>query len=183
MDKIYDYVTTLIIFIMAMTLIEMLLSNNKNKKYVMFAGTLIVLINVLNPIIKAFGSNIDLTEKIREIEAEMNQIEVSKKSEYQMENQLQDTYENLLINNIKERLEEIGYTVLDVDVVINKSTYEPEKIEMKIRYKDGFIQPIVIDVFGSIEDETILKEDSVKIKNILSQTYGVEEKNIIVNGK
>lgn len=183
MQEISDYIATIVILIIAMTLIELLLPNHKNKKYVMFAGTLIVLMSVIHPILKVFGSDLDITSKVKEFQAEMNKIEIGKAEEYQVANQMQGTYQTLLITNMKERLEEIGYEVLEVEIKVDELTYEPQKIEMRVRYQDGYIQPIVIDVFGNLEQESFLDADCVKIKEILSETYGVKKENIMINGK
>lgn len=183
MREISNYIASIVILMIAMTMVELILPNHKNKKYVMFAGTLIILMSVINPMLKVFGSDFDMNSKIKELQAEMNQMESGKVEEYQLENQLQVTYQNLLITNMKERLTEIGYQVLEIKVKIDEVTYEPQKIEMKVRYKDGYIQPIVIDVFGNLGQENFLDADCNKIKEIFFETYGVKKENIMINGK
>lgn len=182
-DNISNYISSIIILILAITIIELILPNSKNKKYVMFASTLVIMLSVINPILKVFGFEIDITKEVENFQKEMKGYENSSVTKYQLEENVYDTYVENLKNNMKQRLEDIGYRVLKTEIQVDKYTYEPNQIEMLIEYEDGDIQPIVIDVFGNTQTEKIYDADRIKIKEILEKDYGVKKEKIQINGE
>ncbi len=181
--NISSYAETIICLIVAVTIIELILPNNKSKKYVMFSSSLIIMLSVINPIISVFDSEFDISKKIREVQANMQHIEYTASDNYDLEYNIYNTYVKNIENNMKSRIEEIGYEVLESKIIVNAKNYEPENIEMKIKYKDGFIQPIIIDVFSNNLNANIYEADANKIKEILSNEYGVKKEKIIINNK
>ena len=182
-EKISSYAETIICLIIAVTIIELILPNSKNKKYVMFVSSLIIMLTVINPIISVFNHEFDVSQNIYEIQEKMQNAEYVESEKYDLEYNIYNTYIKNVENNIKSRIEEIGYEVLESKVNINKKSYEPENIEMRIKYKDGFIQPIVIDVFGERNKSDIYEVDVNRIKEILSNEYGVKKEKIIINSR
>ena len=168
-EEISSYVSSIVTLILAITIIELILPNNKNKKYVMFTSSLITMLSVINPILKVFGSQINITQEIENFQKEMKEYENSSVTNYQLEDNVYDAYVENLKNNMKERLEDIGYKVLETEILVDEFTYEPKQIEMLIEYEDGDIQPIVIDVFGNFETEKNYEADMVKVKQILEE--------------
>jgi len=181
-EKISSYVSSIVALILAITMIELLLPDTRNKKYVMFASSLIIVLSVVNPILKVFGSEINVNKEIEKIQKEMKTYENTSVTKYQLEENVYNAYVENLKNNMRARLEDIGYRVLQTEIQVDKATYEPKQIEMLIEYKDGDIQPVVIDVFGFTETEKIFEADAVKIKEILSEEYGIEKEKIQING-
>ena len=180
-DDISKYVETIITLIIAITVVELIVPNSKNKKYVMFVSSLIIMVSVINPIIGVVNSNFDVNEKLNEIGKEINNIEYSSKQKYNLDYNIYNTYITNLENNMKNRLEDIGYEVLETKINVDKATYEPTNIEIRIKYSDGNVQPIIIDVFCA-SDDSIYNSDVNKIKEILSAEYGVKKENISING-
>lgn len=182
MQEVSNYVSSIVTWILTMTIIELILPNNKNKKYVMFSCSLVILLSVVNPILTVFGSEIDVSNEIEKFQKEMKTYENNSATNYSLEESLYDTYVENLKEDMQKRLEDMGYEILKTELQINESTYEPEKIEMQIRYQDGYVQPIVIDVFGNMANEKIYDADCIKIKEIISETYGVKKDKIVING-
>ncbi len=180
-DKFSEYAGTIVTLIVSMTVIELLLPNNKNKKYVMLVCSLIIMLSVINPILDFFHSDFDISSKVSEIQKEMYQAEYSLSPNYNMEKDIYQTYIERLEDNMKERLKEIGYDVLETKINVDQTTYEPSEIEMRVKYTDGSIQPIVIDVFGSSQSNKIYEADMIKIKEMISQNYGVKKEKIKIN--
>ncbi|MBO5143308.1 MAG: stage III sporulation protein AF [Clostridia bacterium] len=181
-DKISDYAEVIITLVIAVTIIELIIPNGKNKKYVMFASSLSIMIAVLNPILSVLNMDFDILESLNTIEEEMNDMEYSSSTKYDLDYNIYSSYISNLEENMKARLEDIGYRVVESKINVDKTTYEPTNIEMKIEYSDGFIQPIIIDVFENLSNNKIYEADIKKIKTFLNQNYGVHENNIIVNG-
>lgn len=180
-ESISKYAETIITLMIAVTIIELILPNSKNKKYVMFSCSLIIMLSVINPILAMFNSDYNISQKIDELQKEFSDVEYSSSTKYDLNYNIYNTYINKLETNMKNRLEDIGYKVLESEIRVNKDTYEPESIEMRIKYEDGFIQPIVIDVFGNESNNIIYETDLNKIRDILANEYGVEKEKIFIN--
>lgn len=181
--NISSYAETIICLTIAVTIIELILPNSKSKKYVMFTSSLMIMLAVINPIISVINSEFDISKKVSEIQADMQHVEYIASDNYDLEYNIYNTYIKNIENNMKSRLEEIGYEVLESKIIVNKDNYEPENIEMEIKHKDGFIQPIIIDVFSDNSKNDIYEADINKIKTLLSSEYGVKKEKIIINRK
>ena len=180
-DKISGYVEPIITLIIAMTIIELILPNNKNKKYVMFVCSLVIMLSVINPILKIFNANINISETINDIQIKMHDVEYSSLTNYNLDYNIYNSYINKLEENMIIRLEDMGYQVLDSKINIDKETYIPESVELRVKYNDGYVQPIVINVFENISNEKISDMDIEKIKDTLTLNYGVEKNKIKIN--
>lgn len=178
---IREYTVSIVTLIVAITIVELILPNNKTKKYVMFISGLIITLNVVNPILKLFNSNFDVSSKVNELQDEINQNAYNSATNYDLSYNIYNTYISNLENDMKERFSDMGYEILDTKINLNDN-YEPEEIEMQIKYDDGYIQPIVIDVFNNNGEEMNLS-DINKIKSILNTEYGIPKENIKINEK
>ena len=180
-DEISNYAETIILLTIAITIIELLLPKGNNKKYVMLICSLVIMLAVINPIISILNENFDISQKIDEIKNEMNNMEYSSASNYDLDYNIYNTYLKNLSSNMENRLEDMGYKVLETRINIDKTTYEPINIEMRVRYDDGYVQPVVIDVFDNTNKSKLYEVDINKIKEILSVNYGINKENIKIN--
>ncbi len=176
-----EYVTSLVSSVVSITIIEMILPNNKIKKYVMFVSTIILVIVIINPIIVLFDKNINLENILNDSETFLASSEYTAKLQYAKEKEIGETYNALLEEDIINRLKENGYIVKDISVEIDKESYEPVKVNLEIEHDDGSIQDVVIDVSLNSTNKISNIEIS-KIKDILNDTYEIEKNKIIVNG-
>lgn len=173
--KLSNIATTLVILVVLITIIEMILPTGNNKKYIKFFSGVILMIIIINPIVNVLNSDIDIEEFIKE-----NQMEVSN-IEYELnESYIYDAYTYNLEQDIINRLKENGYEVLDVKLNIDKDTYEPSKIELKIKHIDGEIQPIIIEVFGNTNIE-LSNYDKEIVRTLINQNYGIKKSKIMIN--
>jgi len=182
-DKISGYVEPIITLIIAMTIIELILPNNKNKKYVMFVCSLVIILSVTNPILKIFDSGIDISETINDIQIKMHDAEYSSLTNYNLNYNIYNSYISKLEENMIMRLEDMGYQVLESKINVNKETFEPENVELRVKYDDGYIQPIVINVFENVSNEDFADMDVEKIKDSITLNYGIERDKIKINQK
>lgn len=180
-EKISNYVETIITLIVAITIIELILPNNKNKKYVMFVCSVVIMLAVINPMLSILNSDFNISSKIDEIQREMKLQEYNSATNYNLDYNIYNTYINNLKSNMETRLKDIGYEVLDSQIKIDNDTYEPTEIEMKVKHEDGYIQPIVIDVFENATSDNIFEIDINRIKETLSANYGIDKNNIKIN--
>ncbi len=179
-EKLSDGVAMIVLLVITITIIEMILPQNKNKKYVLFVGSLIVFFSILSPFLTFFKKDFDFSSVAKQWQEEFQQAETSYVSEDNLESTVYTSYLENLKTNIVERLERMDYQVLEIEVHVNKETYEPEKMELKVKYKDGYVQPVVIDVFHQ-NKTSIYEADKEKIKQVLQASYGVEKENITIS--
>lgn len=180
-NNISNYAESIVILIIALTIVEMILPNNKNKKYIMLVSSIIVMLGVINPIIKLLNSEFDLSEEVISIQNELNNMEYKSYANYDLNYNIYNVYIENMKTNMIQRLEDMGYKILETKIIVDEITYEPTNIEMKVKYDDGYIQPIVIDVFGNNQSNNIFDADVNKIKEILSTNYGVDKNKIKIN--
>lgn len=167
--------TTLVVAVILITIIEMILPSGNNKKYIKFFGGIILVIITLTPLINVLNTDINITNFIND-----NQIEVSN-MEYEIsEDYIYESYIDNLEKDIIKRLEENGYEVIDIDLIIEKETYTPSEIELEVKHPDGEIQPVIIEVFGKNHSQ-LSSHDKEIIKTLINMNYGIKMSKIVIN--
>lgn len=186
--------------IVLVSIFEMLLPNNKTKKYIRAVLGVFVLFNIISPFIsnkeKLSMSSIDLENYTINDKTEVNQSS--------MDDRIQNLYEAQLEKDIKNKLKEKGYNVTSCKVktditaneknTITKIKMEVEKaneeqtskVENKIVTEVQKIKPINTKIENDTNEEKtsskkISKGDIQNIKKFLSEEYGVSEKCLEIN--
>lgn len=186
--------------IVLVSIFEMLLPNNKTKKYIRAVLGVFVLFNIISPFInnkeKLSMSSIDLENYTINEKSEVNQST--------MDDRIQKLYEDQLEKDIKNKLNEKGYNVTSCKVKANiaenekssitKIKLEVEKskeeqttnVENKIVTEVQKIKPINTKIENDTNEEKtstkkISKSDIQSIKKFLSEEYGVSEKCLEIN--
>lgn len=186
--------------IVLVSIFEMLLPNNKTKKYIRAVLGVFVLFNIISPFInnkeKLSMSSIDLENYTINEKSEVNQSS--------MDDRIQKLYEDQLEKDIKNKLNEKGYNVTSCKVKANiaeneKSTITKIKLEVekskeeqttnvenKIVTEVQKIKPINTKIENDTNEEKtsckkISRSDIQSIKKFLSEEYGVSEKCLEIN--
>lgn len=180
-EKISNYAEAIVILIIIITIVELMLPEGKNKKYVMFVSGIIIMLSVIKPFINFLNLDLNLELEVAEIQETFNNFEKNSFAKYDLNYNIQDSYIKNLEVDMKARLEEMGYNVLETKINVDEDTYEPINIEMRVKYDDEYIQPVIIDVFGDNTTDMIYEVDINKIKEIISSNYGVVKNNIRIN--
>lgn len=147
-DFFVECVESIIIAIIFVIIIEMLLPNGSNKKYIKMVSGIYLMFTILNPFLELFNKDIslDLFENIDSIETSSN---IS-------EDYLKNYYTESFKTAIKADLKELGY---DIDeIVLELDDANSEIIKIRIR--------------GAKENEF------ENIKSILVESYGIAYGNI-----
>ncbi|MBP3597177.1 MAG: stage III sporulation protein AF [Clostridia bacterium] len=147
-DFFVECVESIIIAIIFVIIIEMLLPNGSNKKYIKMVSGIYLMFTILNPFLELFNKDIslDLFENIDSIETSSN---IS-------EDYLKNYYTESFKTAIKADLKELGY---DIDeIVLELDDTNSEIIKIRIR--------------GAKENEF------ENIKSILVESYGITYGNI-----
>ena len=181
-------------------IIQMLLPEDKSKKYIKVVIGVYVLFSVISPVV---GKNIDLNLESFNLNITQN----TNSFETNTQNDINDIYISNLKQDVILKLKNKGYGCKSIDINIEENydiskltingIYEmkEEKEESKNDSKKGNanvsnINTVIVNEIKIGEKENTVKEQVVKgiptseekkLKEYLSETYGVEEKNININ--
>ena len=200
-----SWVKTLGLTIVIVSILEMLLPNNKNKKYIRMVMGLYVLFTIVSPFIsnkKIFNfQDINLEDyKTKQTSTNLNQTSMNQR--------IQELYEEELEKDITKKLENQGYelksckveaqifdnkeetkiTKIKVKVIKKENTNKVENIENQVVNEIQKIKKIDTSVKGQDEEkskndigENVNKNDIQNIKKFLIDEYEVNEKCLEIN--
>lgn len=189
--------------IVVVSILEMLLPNNKTKKYIRMVLGIFVIFNIISPFIQnqeVFNvENFDF-EDYETIETTTSVNQTS------MDSRIQELYEEELEKDIEEKLKEQGYEVTTIKVAVDISKEDEEQIsKIKLNAKkieeeqvdEEIENKIVTEIQKIKEIDTSIKKDDQKeqdqtnksisnadiqnIKKFLIEEYGVNEKCLEIN--
>ena len=199
-----EWAKNLTLAVVIVSLFEMLLPNNKTKKYIKVVMGLYILFNIISPFVKKDFSfeleNVIENSKSKTVSTE----EVNQTS---MDTRLKQICKEELEKDITQKVEEQGYLVenCNVDIKIEEET-NIEKITLKVKklneeikkeekQKQNDIQKKLVKEVQKIKkvqigeskqenknvDENLSAQDISNIKNFLIKEYEVNEKCLKIN--
>lgn len=194
-EFIKNWAEGIVIAVIIATILEMLLPDNKNKKYISTVIGIYILFAIVSPIISKFtGQTINLKDYSNKdtslsTSSTMNNIALLENS-----SNVEDVYMKTLKSNITDKLKSKGYAVSFIDLKVNtssKSNYgEIEGIYLKLSLLEennsiNSINEIKINVSENLNNpksmENISEEDLNNIKEFLIDTYGISKDKIHIN--
>lgn len=190
----------IIIAVIIATIIEMLLPNNGNGKYVKVVIGIFILFSIISPVInklKTSNNSIDMDsylEKSTKNTVTTSNFNVDSKAT------IKKMYGENLKTDIKSKVNQKGYTIGDINLeILDNDEYTLNKIEFKVISKNNSnnktkntttivenIENIKVSLGGSSKDnekeqKSIISEsEKRKLKEYLSNVYEVNENNIII---
>lgn len=165
-------------------IIEMILPEGNNKKYIKMVIGVCVLFSIISPILSKFNKDIEINSDIYEKYFEDQTISnvVAK------DNNINKIYESNIKTSIKTELMNIGYTAENIEVSISAENAEKiEYLKMNIKKNkkiDNVEKVNKVQIGNNNQEETTKQvgdEEVKKVKDFLSTNYGVEKENIIIN--
>lgn len=199
-----SWVKNLSLALIIVSILEMILPNNKTKKYVRTVMGLYILFSIISPFIENSSkinlNNIDLdsyTENTKTASSKVEEVDQTS-----MDNRINEIYKEELQKDITQKIEEKGYKVETCKVVayISEKNSEIEKITIKINgkineendndVKNNTVENKIVTEIQKIqkvnigvgenkenkEETNITKTDIKVIKDFLIKEYGVSEK-------
>lgn len=195
--------------LIVISILEMLLPNNKTKKYVRMIFGIYIIFNIISP----FASNKSLLDvSSYDLSAYIDSYESNQTNENQtsMNSTIEEIYIEELEKDITEKVEELGYQVITCNVYAtlssqNEENYieeivltveaeensqeQDETIENKLVEEIQKIKPVNTTVGSTSKSEneedsneqTITNSDIQKIKKFLTEEYGVDETCLKIN--
>ena len=199
-----------IVAIIVSSIIEMILPDNKNKKYIKMVIGIYVLFIIISPIVNKndlfnLKNNLNF-ESYAVTDRESSIIEKEEVNQESMDERLQELYIKELENNIKTKAEQEGYNVVsckvnavlygeaenqeikNINLVVSKQTNQ-EKEEYDNNKNIKSINKVEISIgLNSIlnnDDEKNDKENAniQKLKDFLSSYYEIDREKININEK
>ncbi len=183
-NNLNTWVQGIIIAIIVSSIIQMLLPENKNKKYIKAIIGIYILFSILSPVV---GKNLDLSEY------NLDKYLASSSSSINEENIVYDenikmTFKSKVVQNIKTQLKVKGYQANNIDIDIDENCnivyiklseiyeYEnDEKVEGKIMINK--VEDINIK---DRPEKGMAVSDANSIIEYLSENYNIDKENIII---
>lgn len=195
MNWISGWIQGIIIAVIIGTIIEMLLLDGNCKKYVKVVIGVYILFSIVSPVITKVTGNEFRVSDIYDINT---YIEVSAKSsqeniENSQQNQIKQVYITNLKNDMKQKIQEKGYSVKSLTLEIsNDEQYTLKKIVAQVTKRKNEennevkgVNEINITISNTTEnieeDISISTKEQNDLKAYLSGIYNLEEKNININ--
>lgn len=190
--------------IVVVSILEMILPNNKTKKYIRMVMGVYILFTIISPFIKNKQA-IDVSNF--DIEKYSNYTSSSgKMTQTSMDKRIEELYIDKLEKDISKKVKEQGYDILNCEVKakLNNSEENSEISKIKLQVKRNEknkinqelslenkvveeiqkIRPINTNIIEKDKENKIEKltnEDRQKIKKFLIEEYGVKEKCLEIN--
>ena len=196
----------IIVAVIISTIIEMLLPNNSNGKYVKVVIGMFVLFTIISPVINKFKGGESISTNADDyIENYQNKAVQTSSAGISLNNQdaIKRMYEENLKIDIKSKVNQKGYIIDDVKLeILDNSDYTLNRIEFRVTGINGTngnnqgnganntttiienIENIKVSLGGSGKDEkkeeksVISESEKRKLRDYLSGVYEVKENNI-----
>ena len=186
----------IILAVIIVTILEMIVPEGRNKKYIKIVMGVYITFTIISPIItKVTGNNFELD--VSKYEDLFNSNSVQGVNEITSLNN--QSIENLYLNTIKT----------DIETELDKEGYESKKInitaDINVENEEAKIYKIDIEVAKKPNEEEIKKVNKVeigksteesnveevtlsagevnKLKEVLAEKYEIEQEKIYINGK
>lgn len=205
-----NWAQNIIVSVIIVTIIEMILPKNNNKKYVQMVIGIFITFTIISPIISKFSNVDELKNTILNYEQYMDSQETYSSIRLDLEqtndSNLQKVYLSTLENDLKSRLKNKGYEVSDMslDVDLSKNNFGIIKnIKLKLtklenvnstntnsNQKVNTVEVEKVQVSNSsndskeneqIDENKLTQEEISEIKNYLSMQYEINTKNINIS--
>ncbi|MCM3617634.1 stage III sporulation protein AF [Sutcliffiella horikoshii] len=201
MSYLTDWITSIILFILLATVVEMLLPNSSMQKYTKLVIGLLLIVVILTPILKLLSTDMDelfakmTTHSSYNSETNTENLIEMKKKEIQASHAayILDKAAVLMKEDVEEELREsYGLTVKDLKVVVKNEdqlTEMPieeniESVVILLEQADQktaiqVVKPVQIDTSRQKEPASSSKEEG-KIANFLADRWQLQPTNISV---
>lgn len=185
---------SIILAVIVSTIIQMILPEGNNKKYIKTVIGLYILFTIISPIIsKISGGN--TTIDVSKYENYFNVESTTTASANVIDKNLDNTYTSSIKADIKNRMKQKGYKVNSIDAnielkneesygTINSLKISLEREENNNNSNIQAVNKIEIKISNNTNEakqNNLTSMEKQEIKNYLSETYSIKKENIEVN--
>ena len=192
---IYSWASGLIVAVIIATIIELVLPENKNKKYIKMVSGVFILFTIISPIIVKFNGNVDLDiDKYTNMLMPENLVEVQETASIVTDENIIKVYRDNLTRNIRTGIENLNYVVNSIELEIDEEKnygdirriyLDVESVEL---VPDIKVENVEINVSNTItstsEEESknkLNENDKAIIKEFLNKNYRISNKDIYIS--
>lgn len=178
-ESLSNYAFAIICSSFIMNLIQMILPDSSNRKYVIFICGVIITIILINPVISIVHKDFDI-QKILTINEE-KYVDIEKNYEEQYNEEILGRYKKNVEEGIVKRLNDAGYVVHSIECEYDEKTLEPKALKLNIEADSGTVTPVRIEVSSEYngENKKLSFAQVANLKSMLKSTYGIN--NIKIN--
>ena len=178
MSNISNWAQGLIIAVIIGTIIQMILPENKNKKYIKVIIGVYILFCIINP---AVGKSINLDDY--DIEKYINLNEEEKNTEFKYDEEVNKLFEENIKKSIKDKINSKGYESDEINIEYGNN-YDITSIQILNIYEyteeNLSVNKVEIDIKKK-PAAGIDQSDKIELLEYFSSTYNIEKSNIEIN--
>lgn len=160
----------IIIAVIISIIIENLIPEGKNKKYVKVVIGIFILYTILNPIFSNLNYDFDFKNEFNY----ENSIETSST----FSNDIKDIYIKGIEEEVKKIVEKDGFIVNSVNVSVDKNYEEIKEIQIILKNKEILIEPIIIG--NSVQNQVAQNGQYENLIKDISENFSVDNQKIII---
>ena len=158
----------IIVAVVISIIIESILPEGNNKKYVKVIISIYIVFTILNPILGKVDANMDFSENFN-----FPSIETSSTGTENIKKMYTKGIEETLKNDIEEKF---GYKVNNIKIIYTEDYTDIEEIELKLQNtRIATVEPVKI---GESQENNI---DFSDVKKYISENYGILNDKILIN--
>jgi len=190
-DSLKEWIINICTAVFFITAVQMILPDNKLKKYCKFALGLILVVIILNPIVKLLNSEADIHRQIENSAAyifeEKYEADYEKYRQANVENTIKNFEQNMEIQCSKDLQEKYGdkkfKTKVEASFIKESDSFQIDSIEIglndssvkKVKKVEIGSDSVTVDKVQDLQDENALE-----IKSYISSKYSIPEDIIYV---
>ena len=187
MGWLNSWASGVIVAIIAATILEMLLPEGNNKKYIKVIIGIYVLFVIISPVVSGL---LEDELDIETIFASASEYEYSaEQTEINTDKVILSTYISNLKDDIKQKISSKGYNADKIDIEVGKTEGDYGQIkkmniiisEIEEENKIQEIKKIDINISKQTEEKVKIPQEEInELKKYLAKAYEIEENNIII---
>ena len=196
---INSWASGLIVAVIIATIIELILPENKNKKYVKMVSGIFILFTIVSPVIMKFNGNVGLdVEKYNNLFKTESVVETKEVASAITDKNVMKVYKENFTRNIKSGIENLNYVVKSINLEIDeyKNYGDIKKIYLQVEnvtlVPEIKVENVEINVNSNEEAEKVTSDNSESkngikendkniMKEFLNKNYRINSSNIVIN--
>ena len=180
-----SWASGVVVSVIVGSILEMILPNGNNKKYVKTVIGVFILFTIISPIIIQFSGGIDLKGIINFDEYTDSVPASSSNIDLINNNDVLNVYEKNIADQIRNILKQHGYNVIEINVKSSSNEINyGEILEVNLSVEKGIsnIEKIYINVNNKKESGSNLNStEEYKIREIITSNFGISNEIIKIN--
>lgn len=186
----------IILAVIIVTILEMIVPEGKNKKYIKIVMGVYITFIIISPIItKVTGNNFELDVSKYEDLFNSNSVQGANEITSINNQSIENLYLNTIKTDIKTELDNEGYESkkinISADINVENEEAKIYKIDIEVTKKQNEkdIKKVNKVEIGNSTDESNIEESNLssgevnKLKEVLAEKYEIEKEKIYINGK